>query len=60
LFGSTLVVKIKKAGITPVAPHRESLQPRPKFRIRGGGGGDFLREFKDEPAVINVTVFSEK
>jgi hypothetical protein len=23
-------------------------EPRPKFKIRGGGGGDFLREFKDE------------
>ena len=24
------------------------MEPRPKFRIRGGGGGDFLREFKDK------------
>ncbi len=30
-------------------------EPWPKFRICGGGGGHFLREFKDEgPAVINT------
>ena len=29
-------------------PRVSTTEPWPKFRIRGGGGGHFLREFKDE------------
>ena len=32
----------------------------PKFRIRGGGGGHFLREFKDESHIVSVRSFRSR
>jgi hypothetical protein len=44
-----LLTTLLSSGNTP------GIEPRPKFTIRGGGGGDFLGQFKDEHGTTRGT-----